>query len=97
MPIDPARNPPHTPPSRIAAQLQDHINRRPDIGENIVALERRPSFQNQQGQLLKSAFDAVGVDRGHRSGMTSVDRAQEGEGFGSAQFAQDDAGGAHAE
>src|SRR3546814_17550875 len=46
--------------------------------------------------LLERPLDAVGVDRRHRSGMPGIDCAQEGEGFGAAQLAQDDAIGAHA-
>src|SRR3546814_7887334 len=84
-------------PARIAAELQHDIDGRPHIGEDILALERRATFEHQQRQLLERAFDTIGVDRRHRSRMPRVDRAQEGKSFGSAQFAQNYAVRPHAQ
>src|SRR3546814_7367708 len=74
-------------PGRIAAKLQNQVDGRPHISEDILALERRAPFQHQQRELLERPLDAVGVDRRHRSGMPGIDCAQEGEGFGAAQLA----------
>src|SRR3546814_16996026 len=68
-------------PGRIAAKLQNQVDGRPHISEDILALERRAPFQHQQRELLERPLAAVGVDRRHRSGMPGIACAQEGEGF----------------
>src|SRR3546814_9051720 len=54
-------------------------------------------LQHQEGELLDRALRRIGMDRGHRAGMAGVDRAQEGEGFDPAQFAEDNPVGPHSE
>src|SRR3546814_7353305 len=71
--LNPHKYPRHPPPGRIAAKLQNQVDGRPHISEDILALERRAPFQHQQRELLERPLDAVGVDRRHRSGMPGID------------------------
>src|SRR3546814_10572894 len=51
--LNPHKYPRHPPPGRIAAKLQNQVDGRPHIGEDILALERRAPFQHQQRELLE--------------------------------------------
>src|SRR3546814_10706173 len=75
--LNPHKYPRHPPPGRIAAKLQNQVDGRPHISEDILALERRAPFQHQQRELLERPLDAVGVDRRHRSGMRSEEHKSE--------------------
>ena len=78
-----------------ATELNINADDRTHIVNHVVAAKPCTSLQDQEGNLLDRALRAVGVDRGHGTGMSGVDRAQESVRLLSAKFAEHDAIGAH--
>ena len=85
-----------TPAAIVAAQLDEDVDHARGIGDRVAAGEADAGLHHHQRQLLERAAQRVGVDGGEAARMAGVDRAQEADAFGAAQFAQHNPVGAWA-
>src|SRR5260221_5341670 len=66
-------------PARLTRQMHEQIDRLADMMTEILATKIRTSAQRQHDQLLNSRDRTVRMDCRHRSSVTGVHRAEEGE------------------
>ena len=77
----------------VAPELHHHIDYAGRIGDRVAAREADSRLHDHQRKLLQRAAQRVRVDGRETARMAGVDRAQEADALGAAQFPEHDAVG----
>ena len=78
-------------PPLAAAHLDDEIDCVDDVVSSVGPIQVDTGKQRHHHDLVDRAGRTVGMNRGDRTGMAGIDRAQEGECLGPTQLAEQDA------